>query len=156
MQNDQLSIGEVARTAGVRTSKIRYYESVGLLDRAPRVSGRRVYARPVIERLEFIHFAQSAGFTIAEVRQILAGFDRRTPASRRWQTLAKQKLHEVAELIARAERMRGILEALTSCECVRLSDCTQRCGPPDVPPQPYSVARRAPARASRSPGSQPG
>lgn len=129
MHSDQLTIGEVAKAAGVRTSKIRYYESVGLLESVPRVSGHRVYTRTVLDILAFIQFAQSAGFTIPEIRQILTAFDGRVSTPRRWQALAKQKLHDVAAVIANAERMRAILKTLISCECVQLAECTQRCGP---------------------------
>src|SRR5437773_1963377 len=103
--SEELRIGQVARQAGVRTSKIRYYESVGLLSAPPRVSGRRAYERDVLDTLRLIQFAQDAGFTIAEIRHVLRGFDRLTPASARWQMVAREKLRDVATVIERAQRM---------------------------------------------------
>lgn len=124
-----LTIGQVAKQAGIRTSKVRYYESVGLLTAPPRVSGRRVYEGDVLNMLRLIQFAQDAGFTINEIRHVLRGFDRRTPASARWQSVARVKLREVAILIDRAQQMQRILESLLSCECVQLSECASLCGP---------------------------
>ena len=125
-----LTIGEVARLAGVRTSKVRYYESVGLLASTRQASGYRVYGRDVLDSLALIRFAQDAGFSIPEIRHVLDGFDRRTPPSKRWQDVARQKLIEVGALIERAERMERVLETLLSCECVRLTDCVELCNPP--------------------------
>jgi MerR family redox-sensitive transcriptional activator SoxR len=127
--SEQLTIGGVAKQVGIRTSKIRYYESVGLLGAAPRVSGRRVYESDIVDTLRLIQFAQDAGFTIDEIRHILRGFDRSTPASARWQIMARAKLRDVAMLIERAERMQQILESLLSCECVQLSECARLCRP---------------------------
>src|SRR5262245_66529242 len=45
-----MSIGEVARKMGLRSSAIRYYERLGLLPKAPRVSGRRRYDERMLER----------------------------------------------------------------------------------------------------------
>jgi MerR family redox-sensitive transcriptional activator SoxR len=123
------SIGEVARRAGVRPSKIRYYEEIGLLAAPYRVSGRRVYAGDVLNALALIQFAQDAGFSIQEIRHVLDGFDRRTPPSKRWQEVARRKLQEVSVLIERAKRMQGMLESLLTCECVRLADCVDACNP---------------------------
>ncbi|MEP7294406.1 MAG: MerR family transcriptional regulator, partial [Chloroflexota bacterium] len=64
----QLTISEVARQAGVRTSTLRYYESIGLLPEPARISGRRHYDADVLQRLEIIRTAQQAGFTLAELR----------------------------------------------------------------------------------------
>ena len=63
-----LGIGQVAERVGIATSAIRYYEAEGLLPRAERRSGRRVYDESVIERLAIIHLAKGAGFTVADTR----------------------------------------------------------------------------------------
>ena len=129
----KLTIGQVAKQAGIRTSKIRYYESVGLLAAAPRISGRRLYGPDVLDTLRLIQFAQDAGFSIPEIRHVLDGFDRRTPASARWQKLARRKLQDVGTIIERAQRMQGVLTTLLSCQCVELSDCVNSCGPVSSP-----------------------
>lgn len=66
-----LLIGDVADRAGVPTATIRYYESIGLLKRAPRSSsGYRRYSEQTIEELRFIKKAQALGFSLAEVADI--------------------------------------------------------------------------------------
>src|SRR5688572_23189374 len=101
---EELTIGEVARRAGIRTSAIRYYEDVGLLPAPPRVSGHRRYDPSVVQRLAVLHLAQEAGFTIAEIRVLFNGFAPDTPPAERWEALARRKLDEVDVLIQRAQR----------------------------------------------------
>lgn len=142
---EAFTIGQVAKQAGIRTSRIRYYESVGLLSAPPRMSGRRVYHADVFDTLRLIQFGQDAGFSIDEIRHVLDGFDRRTRASERWQKVAKRKLEDVATVIERAQRMRRVLESLLSCECIQLSGCVAACGPPQAPVRQVR-ARRAVTR----------
>jgi MerR family redox-sensitive transcriptional activator SoxR len=101
-----MSIGEVARSVGVRPSALRYYESVGLLPAPERINGRRRYdgevLREVLDRLAVVRLAQQAGFTISEIRTLLNGFSENTPPSERWRLLAEEKLPEVDVLIERA------------------------------------------------------
>jgi DNA-binding transcriptional MerR regulator len=120
-----LSIGEVAEGAGVNTSAVRYYERVGLLRSPRRVAGRRVYDEDVFESLALIDLAQDAGFTVAETRILIHGFDRTTPPSQRWRSMAQHKLDEIAIRIARAERMRGLLQRLMRCQCQTLGECVR-------------------------------
>jgi MerR family redox-sensitive transcriptional activator SoxR len=122
---DELTIGEVARRASIRPSAIRYYEQVGLLPAPPRKSGQRRYDPSVLYRLALIQFAQEAGFTITEIHTLFEGFEEETPASVRWQILAQEKLNEVDALIARAERMKGLLDHALECRCLRLADCAR-------------------------------
>jgi MerR family redox-sensitive transcriptional activator SoxR len=121
----ELSIGEVAARAGLNTSALRYYERVGLLRAPRRFGGRRVYDEDVFESLALIQLAQDAGFTVAETRVLMHGFDRATPPSQRWRSLAETKLEEIAIRIARAERMRELLQRLMRCQCQNLGDCVR-------------------------------
>ena len=124
---ESMSIGEVARRAGVRPSALRYYEGVGLLPQPERANGRRRYdgelLREVLDRLAVVRVAQQAGFTISEIRTLLNGFSEDTPPSERWRLLAEKKLPEVDALIERAQSMKDLLERGLRCECLRLEDC---------------------------------
>jgi MerR family redox-sensitive transcriptional activator SoxR len=121
----ELAIGEVARRAGIHASAIRYYEQAGLLPPPRRSSGQRRYDERVLDRLALIRFAQDAGFTVAEIHTLFEGFEEATPASERWQVLARAKLREVDALAARAQRMRVLLEGALTCGCLRLDDCAR-------------------------------
>ena len=116
-----LSIGEVAKRAGLRPSALRYYEEVGLLSPSDRVSGRRHYDASVLDRLRVIACAQSAGFTIAEIRELLQGED---GAQGAWRNLAEQKLRELNALIERAQATRRLLEDSLQCACQSLEECS--------------------------------
>ena len=85
---DSIGIGALARRAGVSVDTVRYYEKSGLLaPRARRPSGYRRYSNLQLSRLRFIRRAQSFGFTLKDVRELL-GLSRQrdvasTQASRR-------------------------------------------------------------------------
>lgn len=119
----QMSIGDVAKRAGIRPSAIRYYEAVGVLPIADRVSGRRYYDEAVLVRLRVIRAAQRLGFTIAELRELFAPEAATLPASTRWNHLAERKVSELDDVIERAQQMRGILRESLACGCLRFEDC---------------------------------
>ena len=123
---EDLTIGEVARQAGLRTSAVRYYEAVGVLPAPKRVNGRRRFDRDVVRLLGTVRFAQQAGFTVAEIRTLFHGFGTHVPPSARWRKLADRKLAELDELVARAERMRRALRTAMRCGCLRVEDCGLR------------------------------
>lgn len=126
MQRDStpaLSIGTVARQAGLQPSALRYYESVGLLPKVRRVSGRRCYEPGVLQRLALIRAAQQAGFTIAQIRTLLENVQAGVPASVQWHSLARQKLIEVNALVAQAQVMKQLLEQVLQCHCSNLDEC---------------------------------
>ena len=122
-----MTIGEVARKAGIRPSALRYYESVGILPKPERVNGRRHYdgevLRGVLDRLAVVNIAQQAGFTVAEIRTLLHGFSDDAPPSERWRIMAREKLTEVEALIYHARGMKRVLERGLGCECLRIEDC---------------------------------
>lgn len=118
-----LSIGEVAKRAGVRTSAIRYYEEAGILPRPSRVSGQRRYDAETIQRVDVLRFAQQAGFTLEEIKTLFHGFGAETPLSSRWKSLATAKMRELDLLSRRIEKMKRALELGLKCGCVRVEDC---------------------------------
>jgi MerR family redox-sensitive transcriptional activator SoxR len=120
-----MTIGEVAKEAGLRTSAIRYYEDSGLLPKAMRQRGQRRYDRGVMIRLVIIRMAQEAGFTIEEIHTLLSGFPEEMPASARWSELAKRKLPEVDARIERLRAVRAVLEESLSCGCLTLDACAE-------------------------------
>lgn len=123
---EELTIGEVARQAGIRPSAIRYYESSGLLPAPRRSSGQRRYDANVLQHLAIIQRAQEAGFSIAQIKSLFYDFADDIPASQRWQTLATRKLVEVEARIARAQEMKRVLEeCLLQCRCLSLDECAR-------------------------------
>ncbi len=119
----EMSIGELARRAGVAASTIRYYEEAGLLPQPARSSGQRVFGEEALDRLLLIGFAKEAGFSLREIKQLFDGFASDTPAGRRWQKLATAKLAEIEATITRMEMMKELLREVLRCGCVELETC---------------------------------
>lgn len=106
-----LTIGKVARAAGVHIETIRYYQRMGLVAEPRRPPGGvRRYSDETVARLRFIKRAQELGFTLAEIRRLLALGDPQSCGKAR--ALAAEKLALVRSRVADLERMRGVLEAL--------------------------------------------
>lgn len=118
-----LTIGEVARQAGLKVSAIRFYERKGLLPAAERVGGQRRYEVDTVTRLGTIDVAKAAGFSLEEVRVLLDSIDRGEPAHGQLQALAARKLPDIEAQIERAEAMRGWLEVASECGCESLDSC---------------------------------
>lgn len=139
----ELSIGEVARRTGIRPSALRYYEEVGLLPRTPRTGGRRRYDKQAVHMDAVLRFAQQAGFTLDEIRELFHGFDAKAPLGARWRLLAQAKLRELGKLKASIIQMRRAIEQGLACGCIRIEDCTLAI---------FSEDARAPARTRRRAG----
>src|SRR3569833_2924519 len=119
-----MSIGEVSRHAGIQASAIRYYERMGVLPKPSRTNGRRRYDASVLEWLSLLALAREAGFTIAEIKRLTAGFKPGALPAARWRELATRKLEQIDAVVARAERMRAVLRVARDCGCFRLEDCS--------------------------------
>ena len=119
----ELPIREVARRSGLRPSTIRYYESVGVLPEPERAAGRRRYSPEILRTLAVIGAGQRAGFSLAEVRELLTASNARGAVSERLREIAHRKLPEVDALIERSLLVRSWLEAAADCRCPTLDDC---------------------------------
>jgi MerR family redox-sensitive transcriptional activator SoxR len=120
----QLTISQVAGQIRLRSSAIRYYERIGLLPPAQRLSGQRRYDPTVLYRLAIIQRARQLGFTLTEIRHLFFGFRDITRASQRWRTLSQRKLAELDHLMDGIKAVRGVLKKLMAkCRCETLDQC---------------------------------
>lgn len=119
----ELTIGEVARRAGVATSSIRYYERVGLLPEPERSHGQRRYDTDVLGKLGFIGVAQSAGFKLREIKELIDGVDSADGMGEQMRSLSSQKLDEVEALLEHTKAMKGWLEVAKECGCASPTEC---------------------------------
>ena len=142
----QLTISAVARQVGLQASAIRYYERIGLLPPAQRMSGQRRYDSTALYRLAIIQRARQLGFTLDEIRELFFGFRNVTRASERWQTLSRKKLAELDGLMDGIKTVRRLLKMLTqNCRCDTLEQCGKRMfrsGCADVAVKPLPLKRR--------------
>jgi MerR family redox-sensitive transcriptional activator SoxR len=122
-QDRSMTIGAVAALSGRRPSSIRYYEQIGLLPRAARANGRRVYGPETVRTLAVIETGQRAGLTLDEIRALLSASPDDEAAIERLRDVAIRKLPQVRELIERTEIVRDWLEAAARCECPTLDEC---------------------------------
>jgi MerR family transcriptional regulator, redox-sensitive transcriptional activator SoxR len=129
-----LTIGQVAQRAGLNTSHIRFYESVGVLPEPQRVSGQRRYREEVLHRLSIVDVAQRAGLTLEEIRPLTGPENRSDQASRHIRALADAKLPQIEALIARAQAVKHWLTLAQSCDCASVDVCGLFVDPTLVPP----------------------
>jgi MerR family transcriptional regulator, redox-sensitive transcriptional activator SoxR len=123
----ELTISQVARQLGLQASAIRYYERIGLLPRARRISGQRRYDTTTLYRLAIIQTARQLGFTLEEIRQLFFGFRNITQASVRWQRLSQRKLAQLDVLTEDIRTVRRLLkEIMQNCRCDTLDQCGAR------------------------------
>jgi MerR family redox-sensitive transcriptional activator SoxR len=128
-----LTIGEVARRAGVATSSIRYYERIGLLPKPDRSGGQRRYDADVLGKLGFIGVAQSAGFKLREIKELIEGVDGANGLGEPMRSLSSQKLGEVEALLERTKAMKGWLEVAQECGCATPAECALFPAPGEEP-----------------------
>jgi MerR family transcriptional regulator, redox-sensitive transcriptional activator SoxR len=121
-----VKIGELASRTGVNASAIRYYEKFSLVPIPYRASGQRRYTDEAIYRVLLIRFAREMDFSLEEIKLFLSGLSDKAPVGKRWKRLAHSKIKEVDETVARARRLKSLLEHLLHCRCASLRECVDR------------------------------
>lgn len=118
--------GEVARLSGVNSETVRYYEQRGLISHPPRTAGGyRRYSEDYVERIRFVKRAQELGFTLEEIKELLAlRVDPDTDRSEVKQR-AEAKIVDIEEKMRDLEQMKHALTSLvaTCSGCGPTSEC---------------------------------
>jgi Hg(II)-responsive transcriptional regulator len=147
-----MRIGEVASGAAVNIETIRYYERVGLLPSPARgSSGYRAYTVQAVLRVRFIKRAQELGFTLTEIRDLLALREQSETACTRVEASATAALQRIAEKSRDLERMRlALSKYVDACRTAgRLAECPLlRALEPesDAPSRSHTVTKRSSVR----------
>ncbi len=117
---NDITIGRLARDAGVKADTVRYYERMGLLPPARRTDGGyRLYGADSAARLRFIKGGQRLGLRLADIRNLLEVHDRGACPCGHTDALVRRRLAEVDAEIERLAELRRELAALEGC----LNDC---------------------------------
>ena len=108
-----MQIGEIARSVGLATSAIRFYEEKGLLPEPERTaSGYRDYDPSVVDRLQFIRAGQAVGLTLRELSQVLDIRDRGESPCRHVTELLDDKISDVDQRLRDLRALRRDLVGL--------------------------------------------
>jgi Cu(I)-responsive transcriptional regulator len=120
-----MRIGELAQATGTKAETIRYYEREGILPLADRTnSNYRDYSPAHLATLTFIRRARELGFSMAQVRQLLALSDHADKPCQDVDLMVRDQLAEVEEKIADLTQLRRELaQMLRSCQSDRIGEC---------------------------------
>ncbi|MEU6370046.1 MerR family transcriptional regulator [Streptomyces sp. NPDC046931] len=116
-----LDIAEVARRSGLAPSALRFYEKKGLIAAAGRNGLRRTYHPGVLERLELITCARSAGFSVAEIGRFLVA----RPSDADLRDRMADKARTLDEQIGRLTRLRDSLRHAAVRKHEPIVDCPE-------------------------------
>ena len=108
-----MNIGQAAAATGVSAKMLRHYESIGLMPKAKRTSSNyRNYTEADVHTLRFVRTARDLGFSIDDIRALLALWRDRARPSRDVKRLAERHAGELRTRIVEIEAMLAALEHL--------------------------------------------
>jgi MerR family mercuric resistance operon transcriptional regulator len=118
-----VAIGALSERSGVNIETIRYYERIGLVPKPPRSDGgHRLYGREDVQRLSFIGRSRELGFSIAQVRALLALADQGSCAEVHDLTL--QHIADVRHKVADLKKLeRALVDLAKECRAGRRRRC---------------------------------
>ncbi|TWB36481.1 redox-sensitive transcriptional activator SoxR [Nitrospirillum pindoramense] len=123
----ELSVGEVAKRAGVAVSTLHFYETKGLIVASRSGGNQRRYPRDVLRRIAIIRVAQRAGIALADIHAALATLPNgRTPTLEDWRRLSNGWRDMLQQRIDSLTQLRDQLETCIGCGCLSMGDCPLR------------------------------
>ena len=118
-----LSVGELARRAGVSVSALHFWEREGLIEGWRSAGNQRRYERATLRRVAIIKVAQGLGIPLAEIRARLESMPKGKAG---WAQLAAEWRSDLDRRIVALERLRDRLDGCIGCGCLSVDDCPLR------------------------------
>ncbi|MGJ3261918.1 MAG: redox-sensitive transcriptional activator SoxR [Salinarimonas sp.] len=122
-----LSVGEVARRAGVAVSTMHFYEAQGLIDSTRTAGNQRRYARDVLRRIAIVRVGQRVGIPLAAIRSAFDALPKeRAITAADWARLSEGWRDEIDARIRLLTKLRDDLSSCIGCGCLSVEDCALR------------------------------
>lgn len=120
-----MTIGQASEASGTHIETIRYYERIDILPKPERSAGnRRLYGPADVNRLRFVRHARELGFPLDNVRTLLDLSDAPDRPCAKVDRIARARLAEVHERIARLRQLEAELERIIgACSGGSVADC---------------------------------
>lgn len=123
----ELTVGELARRAGVAVSALHFYEAEGLIRSRRTAGNQRRYPRGVLRRIAIIKVAQRAGVPLREIAEVLGALPGdRPPTAADWARMSRRWKDDLDGRIAQLTALRDQLQDCIGCGCLSLNDCPLR------------------------------
>ena len=118
-----LSVGELARRAGVSVSALHFWEREGLIEGWRSAGNQRRYERATLRRVAIIKVAQGLGIPLAEIRARLESMPKGKAG---WAQLTAEWRGDLDRRIIALERLRDRLDGCIGCGCLSVDECPLR------------------------------
>jgi MerR family transcriptional regulator, mercuric resistance operon regulatory protein len=121
----RLTIGVISDRTAVNIDTIRYYERIGILPKPPRsAGGHRLYGNEHKQRLVFIRRARELGFSLSQVRELLALKEGRRITCAKVKTITEQHIADVRQRLKKLKRLESVLsDLIAQCPGADAADC---------------------------------
>lgn len=124
MTEANLSVGVIAKRAGVNVSTLHFYEEKGLIRSWRNAGNQRRYKADVLRRIALIKAGQKIGVSLGEIKAILAQLpNERTPTTKDWENIATAWRDRLTQQINYIEKLKSSLSACIGCGCLSLERC---------------------------------
>ena len=121
---DLLTVGEVAKRAGIATSAVRFYEEQGLITAERTAGNQRRYPRYVLRRIGVILAARRFGIPLAELTEVFAKLpDDRMPSKSDWRRISNSWRERLEERRRELQQLEDELVGCIGCGCLSLNTC---------------------------------
>lgn len=124
IEKSRLSVGQVAKRAGVSISTLHFYEEKALISSQRNTGNQRRYRTDVLRRVSVIKTAQKLGISLAEIKEEFNALpDKRTPTQADWERLSKRWQVKLNERIVLLQKLSERLSGCIGCGCLSMEKC---------------------------------
>ena len=121
---NDLSVGDMAKRAGVAVSTLHFYEAEGLIESWRTPANHRRYDRRELRRVAIIRVALKVGIPLREVKEMLSAVPRgKAVSAADWARAGEVWQERLRERIALLERLSGQMDHCIGCGCLSLENC---------------------------------
>lgn len=124
MKNMDMSVGKVAKRAGISVATLHFYEQKGLIYSSRNAGNQRRYPRQILRRIAVIKAAQNVGLSLQEIANQLSHLPKhRAPKKEEWEELAQSWQHQLTQKIQSLKALKTQLGSCINCGCLSLESC---------------------------------